>query len=90
MAQDLTRILRQKVGSPASLATIVSMPDQAILAGRYLYLHIVDAELRENPYFCEKGVEMLKRWYNSLCSKFPELATQVHEPYELCDIATKY
>ena len=83
MARDLTGIIGQKVEDMRSLAALVTTPEKAILAGNYLYLAIVDAEVGDNPHFCEKGVELLKRWYNSLCSRFPELAEQVHDPYNL-------
>lgn len=85
--KDITEIMNRQLGINAesiySVADAVEDTEKALKAGAFLIFNVVYAEKGLNPQFCEDGVYLLKRTYNKLCDKFPEITEKVHPMYNL-------
>lgn len=83
MTKELTEILKTEIEDIYSASGSIKNLSQAIEAGKYLEKEISGAEIGANPFFCGIGTEMLKKSYNSLCDKFPEVEKAVTSKYTL-------
>jgi len=82
MQLELTDRLGVKVDDIFAVADIISTDEQATKAAEYLNLQILMVELDENDHFCESGLITLKKAYNKIHDKFPEVTEKVHPKYE--------